>query len=302
MDISVLIASYNGEKTLPITLQSFVDADTKGLDWELLICLNNSTDNSEQVIDEYADKLPIKIFHEKLQGTSPSFNRLMDNCQGDLIAFTADDVIVSPNWLKKGISLTKEKPEYQVFGGRIKAYYGEHEQPWLKDFEYDHVAYANTPAKFTYGEVGPGTIFGACLIVRREIIDTGIRYDVNIGPNGKNYIMGNETDYLTRVAAQGYKFWFNQDFTLQHIIAKFQMEFSWLEKRAFRYGLSMYPKDLAKNFEGTKAVWGIPLWRINLFFQCWLKARLGSKQHPEYANYAWEVGYFKGYIKRRIGL
>ena len=296
MDISVLIATYNGATTLRTTLQSFVDTDTSDLEWELMICINNSTDNTEEVIAEFSDRLPVKVFHQSKQGISPSFNLLMDNAQGELVAFTADDVIVADNWLKKGMAIAAEKTEYGMIGGRITAFYGEHKKDWVDRFNFSHVAYANTPEQFSYGEVGPGSIFGACLIIRREVLETGVRYDENIGPNGKNYIMGSETDYLTRVAALGYKCWFNQDFNIRHIISPSQLEFSWLEKRAYRYGLSMYHKEKANNFADTKVLFGVPVWRINLFVSSWLKTKFGSKQDPEYANRIWEVGFFRGYM------
>ena len=53
MDISILIPTYNGESTIKLTLQSLVALDTDGLEWEVLICNNNSTDKTADIIESY---------------------------------------------------------------------------------------------------------------------------------------------------------------------------------------------------------------------------------------------------------
>ena len=300
MDISILIPTYNGESTIKLTLQSLVALDTDGLEWEVLICNNNSTDKTADIIESYKKLLPLRLFSETKQGMSPSLNCLLSEAKGQLITMTNDDVILAPNWAKEFLKLANEKSDCDIFGGFILPYFLVDKPRWFNDFLYKHVAFAMTPEKFTSQKVGPGSIFGPSMAIRRSALVHGTLFDEDIGPNGGDYVMGCESDFLSRLAAHGYECYLSNKITLEHIIRPFQFDLLWIEKRAYRYGLSMYPKDLAKNFEDARSVLGIPLWRINLFLQCWFKKRLGSKNDPVYANYSWEIGFFKGYLRKRF--
>ena len=300
MDISILFPTYNGESTISYTLDSFVTMNTQGLDWELLICINNSTDNSLEIIEQYKDKLPLKIFNQPIQGKSACMNLLLEHALGNLLIMTDDDVIAPSNWVTNYIEIAERKSSYDIFGGKIVAHCLEHPPFWFEAFRYKHIAFALTPDKFTNQEVGPGSIFGPSMAIRRQTLQTGVKFNNEIGPNGGNYEMGCETDFLTKLSDNNLKSWISDQAKLKHIIRPFQFKLTWLEKRAYRYGLSMYYKDLSNNFDGARSVLGIPIWRINLFAHCWLKTHIGSNKNPEYANYIWEVGFFKGYLRKRL--
>lgn len=119
MDISIIFPTYNGEKTIRYTLNSLVEMDTSGISWEVLVCNNNSTDNTAEIIAEYKDKLPIRVYNETIQGMSASLNCLLKEAQGNLIVMTNDDVILSPGWAKGYKALADEKKDYDIFGGKI---------------------------------------------------------------------------------------------------------------------------------------------------------------------------------------
>lgn len=57
--VSVIMASYNGEKYISDAIQSLLDQTFQ--DWELVVCDDCSTDNTYQILKGYAEKYPDKF-------------------------------------------------------------------------------------------------------------------------------------------------------------------------------------------------------------------------------------------------
>ena len=82
------------------TLESFTGlAVPAATDWEILVVNNNCTDQTDQVIQAYQDRLPVRRAFEPRPGLSHARNRAIAEATGDYILWTDDDVTVSPNWL-----------------------------------------------------------------------------------------------------------------------------------------------------------------------------------------------------------
>ncbi|REL25211.1 glycosyltransferase family 2 protein [Thalassotalea euphylliae] len=298
MDISLLIATYNGQKTLRMTLESLTRMDVEGVDWELLVCDNNSTDLTASILKEYEQKLPLKIYYEGQQGKSAALNKILYQAQGDILILTDDDVIADTLFLKSFLNIANSKLEYDIFGGKIEPYFSVQKPNWYDSFGFKHIAYAITPESFDKKEVGPGSIFGANVAFRRSALTDNILFNTRVGPTSGNYEMGCETDFLTRLSA-GRKCWFDSSIIVKHILKDFQFDYKWLKARGLKYGLSMYTKEKELKFQGVKTVHEIPLWRIKVFLVNWFQMTFLPKNKDKANNY-WEVGFFWGYLKKRF--
>ena len=74
------------------------------------------------------------------------------------------------------------------------------------------------------------------MMVRRRVFDQGLRFNPDIGPNGSNYVMGSESDFLKRARAAGYSEVYIPSSLVYHQIRPEQVTSSWLYGRAFRLG------------------------------------------------------------------
>ena len=84
--VSVIIPVYNAEKIVGYTLDSVINQTYKNLE---IICINDcSTDNSIEILNEYASKdKRIKVIDCKINGgESKTRNIGLDNATGDYIA------------------------------------------------------------------------------------------------------------------------------------------------------------------------------------------------------------------------
>ena len=100
---SIIIPVYNVSVYLRECLNSVL-AQTF-TDWEAICIDDGSTDDSGNILDEYADKYKqIRVIHQKNSGVGAARNKALDNARGDWICFLdADDV-----WHKDLLKIIKQ--------------------------------------------------------------------------------------------------------------------------------------------------------------------------------------------------
>lgn len=93
MKVSVIIPVHNGAESLARALDSVINQKTS-IDYEVLIVNDASTDNTQNIIDDYCDQYDnfIGIKNKENIGVNESRNRAINKSKGDYIAFLdADD-------------------------------------------------------------------------------------------------------------------------------------------------------------------------------------------------------------------
>jgi glycosyltransferase involved in cell wall biosynthesis len=87
--ISVILATYNGERYLSSAIESVLNQTFK--DFELLIGFNGTTDSSKDIPHRYNDPR-IRVFdYGDDKGKSKTLNKLLTECQYDWTALQDDD-------------------------------------------------------------------------------------------------------------------------------------------------------------------------------------------------------------------
>lgn len=90
MKVSIIIPVYNAEAHICQCLDSILDQKFK--DYELLLIDDGSTDNSEHICNEYAEKdIRVKVYHQKNSGVSAARNKGLENSNGEWITFVDSD-------------------------------------------------------------------------------------------------------------------------------------------------------------------------------------------------------------------
>jgi len=114
--VSVVIPAYNAEKNIVTLIESLLNLDYPKEKIELIIIDNNSTDETKYVIKKY----PIKLFEEnRIQSSYAARNKGINHANGEIIAFTDSDCIVTPQWVKEGVKkLISESAD--LAGGKIE--------------------------------------------------------------------------------------------------------------------------------------------------------------------------------------
>ncbi len=298
--ISVIFSTYNGEQTLPLMLNALIEIDKPEGGWELIAVNNNSTDNTDQILNDYQDKLPLKIYFEKKKGKNNALNSVINQITGEICVFTDDDIIPDKSWLTTFEHAVNANEDYSIFGGRIEPYWSHEPDLWNEQWINKGIVYGISPDELTQGAVSQSHIWGANMAIRSDVFKLGYQFDSNIGPDGtSSYKMGSETSFTQRLVKDGYLCWYEPSCVVQHIIKTNQMKPKWVLGRAGRFGKGIANKVLDANAnKNYKTIFLIPRYFFTLLMQQYIrliKSFLTSDTENVFKS-KWEINYLIGII------
>ncbi|MFR2755413.1 MAG: glycosyltransferase family 2 protein [Eisenbergiella massiliensis] len=117
---SVIIPTYNKSQYLDYTLMGYLNQSVKN--YEIIIINDGSTDNTDEIIDKYIYSLPIHYYKKDNGGISESRNVGLSLAQSDVVVFTDDDRIPSPNFIENIINLINRFPKTVIIGQKEEVY------------------------------------------------------------------------------------------------------------------------------------------------------------------------------------
>lgn len=251
------MATWNGAGWIAQCLDSFCAMETPVGGYKLVIIDNASTDGTVDIVRTYMDRLPITLLFQPKPGKNRALNLGLEHIEGDLLVFTDDDVIVTPDWLVQWRRAADQFPESDIYSGSIKPHWRKPPPEWLLEIINVAMVYGLTGERHQAGPVGTSLIFGANMMIRTSYFADGRRFDETIGPNGtETFAMGGETDFTDLSDAQKTRCWFVSQPTVYHIIRETQIDPEWVAGRYIRsgHGGGRYAE---KNYDGPK-LFGVP--------------------------------------------
>jgi L-malate glycosyltransferase len=294
--LTAFIATRNGSRILTQVLSNFARIQAPASGWKLVVVDNGSTDRTREIIESFLPDLPLTYLFEGNLGKSAALNTGLAHLAGDLAVFTDDDVFPRSDWLLQLRKAADDHPSYSVFGGVILPRWEVSPSPWVGWVPRAPV-FAITEPGLREGPTDSGFLYGPNIAIRADVFHAGMRFDPSIGPNGAEYPMGNESELLQRLKLQGHKAWYVQEAVVEHFIRDYQMNKSWMLRRAIRFGRGQL--RLLKTSETSAPSWfGVPrrfflriLKRFLMISTAWLKS---DEQQMFLAR--WELNYFWGHV------
>lgn len=125
MRVSVLVSTCNRCEKLRMLLDTLKTNGLAGLtETEVLVIDNNSSDATKQVVAEFtsSENPQFRYLFESKPGKSRALNAGIREARGEIIAFTDDDCIPSPNWVENILKEFDSDSELSVLGGRVELY------------------------------------------------------------------------------------------------------------------------------------------------------------------------------------
>jgi GT2 family glycosyltransferase len=179
---------------------------------------NNSTDGTRAVVEEIGASMtaPCTYLFEQRQGKSYAINTGIAAARGRILAFTDDDVIVDPSWVR-GVAAAFDRFDCIGLGGRIIPVW-EHGKPsWLRGngpyklmvaiVEYDFGA---SPAR---AYVAPA---GANMAFRKEAFERYGLFRTDLGPCGTTLMRNEDTEFCKRLMKAGETIMYCPDALVSH--------------------------------------------------------------------------------------
>ena len=238
--LTVLMATHNGARTLPRVLDAYCKLDTPRGGWKLVVVNNGSTDETEQILASFAKCLPLTCIGQAKPGKNAALNTGLERVAGDLVVLTDDDAVPNPDWLVRFRQAADSHASFSVFGGSIVPLWEGTPKSWM--FPFYHTLSITDPA-WEEGPIVVSRIYGPNMAIRSELVHAGYRFDTALGPTGSHYQVGDETDFLQRIARAGFTAWHAKAAAVGHIIRKHQMNRRSMLGRARALGRAMYRLD-----------------------------------------------------------
>lgn len=294
--IDVVIATYNGEHTLPSVLNSL--NKNKDVYWRLIIVDNNSNDNTGKIIEEWRSTFPALKLKESRQGKNYAINKALPYLKGDLVIFIDDDILVEKNFIYKYVEVVNRNPSSHIFGGRIDLFWETPPPRYVLYSSRIMAACFGKTAERQDGEINAGSIFGGNMAVRKNVFESNFVFDTGIGPNGRSgYAMGSEVEFTQRAARNGYKCYFTNGPVGYHIISAAQMTKKWMYKRAQNSGRGNFARGSVLRDQTIKTILGYPRYVCRQYFLCFILALFYFFKPNKRFEKMWLAYYHLGQMK-----
>ncbi len=194
--VSVIIPTYNRADQLRICLKSLQEQSLKN--FEVIVCDDGSTDNTNEIVDEFKDLLDLIYIQDiNFGGPARPRNNGLKQAKGEIIAFLDSDDWWYPYKLENSL---KYFDDYDVVYHNLNKY---------ERINKSHGVLRGRSLKGDFAKdliINGNAIPNSSVLVRKEIIDI-----VGEITEDKNLIAVEDSDYWIRIAQVTKRFKFIND-------------------------------------------------------------------------------------------
>jgi glycosyltransferase involved in cell wall biosynthesis len=138
MKFSVIITTFNRANIIPVCLDSLVNQNYPKDDYEIIIVNNNSSDNTEEVVEKYIERFPdvnIKYYFIPRPGQVYARQIGILAAKNEILSFTDDDGILCPDWLSEIKNVFQKNDKAAGVAGKIEIKWDETPPEWIYEYE-----------------------------------------------------------------------------------------------------------------------------------------------------------------------
>ncbi len=263
VEFTVIICTYNRSSNLPECLSRLArQRGVDGLKWEVLVVDNNSSDDTQVVLREVSEALPIQIRveFEGEQGLNYARNHGVLSSYGKYFCFIDDDILVSEDWLS-AIYSTLEAHGADAVGGRIHLDKNLKLPRWINDEMRGFLGFQDLGEASFQMDGKSQYPFGGNMAFNRRIVDKIGLFNPKLGRKGEGkkkgeLFKGAETDYFHRLAASGSPvIYYAPDAVVYHQVIPFQLTKKYFKHLHYNAG---YQKAYHDGESYDKTISGVP--------------------------------------------
>ncbi|MDZ4758185.1 MAG: glycosyltransferase [Bacteroidota bacterium] len=245
MNFSVIICCYNSEARLPETLQYMAKQQVPdGVQWELIIVDNNSTDKTQEVATaewEHAGKpVTMKIVNEPNAGLSYARHKGVQESSFEYIIFCDDDNWFYPDYIALSVDIFKANPRVKIIGGQGLPVYEKEPEKWFTDNKLvQGLATGKLMEKSGIITHKRAYVYGAGMVMDKSLFNTIIQKPFLLEDRkGKNLTSGGDLEICYRAILQGYDIWYEDAMKFYHYIPDGRCSLSYQLRLAYGKGYS----------------------------------------------------------------
>lgn len=296
--IVATFCSYNRSDRLPLLIERLRKQECP-IDVEILVVNNNSTDDTERVLNELALLPGTKLRHvnETQQGIPYARNRALEEAgNADYLFFMDDDELPKPGLLAAAVdALDREGAD--CVGGGVTNYFKTNQRPdWLANSLLGFLAETDHGPEPFWISSDETPVWTANVAYRMDIFrnDEELRFDIRYNRIGKAVGGGSDLKMFKDILDRKHKIRYRPDMVVEHFVEEWRLTRRYFLKLHYLSGR----RTALYEFDGVyNNCFGIPYFMfITLAKQSILFLKMILRRNPESLRQGMNVAYSAGMI------
>jgi glycosyltransferase involved in cell wall biosynthesis len=239
--VSIIICCYNSASRIIPTLNCLKNQQNyEGINWEILLIDNNSTDDTATIAkktwENHPNNIELRIINEKKIGQAFARNTGIENSKYEIISFIDDDNWVPENWIKVIFEKFETHTNLGVLGCNIKGNFEKTPPKWLEPLL---IAYAIGKLYDAENVTKLGPVYGAGMCVRKAALENLKKrgWVPYLSGRSKEVLLGGDDSEICFAIRQiGYEIHYDKNLTLTHFVPANRLEKSYTLKLCEGFG------------------------------------------------------------------
>ncbi|MGZ3757421.1 MAG: glycosyltransferase [Mucilaginibacter sp.] len=287
--VSIILCCYNSARRIEQTLTHLAALDTDGIDCEVVLVDNGSTDGTrEAALAIWAglnnDDVKLRIAYEPQSGLSFARQKGVDTAEYQYLIFCDDDNWLDNNYVRTTVSLFRSNPGVAALGGfGVPVFENSNNKPVWFDKLYHGYAVGGQGEN----EQFTNSVYGAGMAVKKDVLKQVIdHYPMLLHGRKKNTLSsGEDSEICLRIRLLGYKIRYSPNLKFSHFLPDERLTWSYLKK--LHVGLAktfviidLYNQALTNNTLSLPSFYWL---KKNLYY--WgIYLKYWAKQYLKYRN------------------
>jgi len=247
--LSVGLCTYNRADFLPRVLETLRQQTLDPALFEILVIDNNSTDNTHEVVQQFAENNPhlnVRYCLETSQGVSYARNRSYQEAHGEYVVYFDDDELAEPDWIEGYHRFISQHPGAAIYAGRIVITYLEGTPAWNSEYvegwygKYDFGAQPVEITEETVANRQAALPNAGNMAARVDFLKAIGGFDVTLGRKGNQMLGGEETQIALKALEQGERMVYNPSSTIAHVVFPARLSIDFLKEKHFMQGRTYF--------------------------------------------------------------
>lgn len=247
---SVVVCTHNRARLLPMCMDFLSRQTFPREQFEIILVDNASTDETAAVAAGLQERMPhLRVIREPRAGKSFALNTGIRVARGQIVAFLDDDGRAAPDWLERIVAAFEhESPTPAAVGGDLDPIFSISPPRW---FPPGHFAPRRAVVRgFLSADQARSGLSGCNMAVRRDLLIAVGGFDPTMGPRGRRFSFGEDTEIFRRLVEHSPHVWYDPAIHVEHLVPAERLRVADALKRAYLHGRAV------SSLEG---VWGAQL-------------------------------------------
>lgn len=242
MFLTATIQTYNRVVGLAEAVRSLAALHSpRGVDYEILVVDNNSSDDTATVIQGLSAQLGSRFrsVSEPRQGLSYARNRAIAEARGEIICFIDDDALADKDWLAAHAEAYRADERVVAAGGAVRLRWPEgYSKPtWLSNELEGYLSGLDMGPHGLVMEY-PRYPRGCNMSVRRSVAQNVGGFSVRLGRKGPSLVSNEEKHFFYKVHQHGGRVVYLPEAIAYHVIPETRLSKSFFISRGYAQGKS----------------------------------------------------------------